>query len=157
MLNGQRISISLLSRQKVLFRAINKEVVLEIGRRLVSYSVIGNPDLWHPPYYPKGYHPGHFINNWQIGIDSPPVGEIAGYDASGEASYERLTHVGRWTVGHTFYIVNNVKYAAALENGHSSQIRPQGMVGRVMLEVPQIIHDAEVKVAREKLWAFEGD
>src|SRR3989304_3533920 len=95
---------------------IEVEALKEVGRRIVARSVVGNPALWHPPRWPKGYHPGHFINNWQLGIDSIPSSEISGSDPTGLLSLERLSHFGRWPVGHTYYFVNNVPYAQLLEN-----------------------------------------
>lgn len=129
-------------------QGLTKEVLLEVGKRLVNYSAIGNPPDWHPPYWPKNYIPGHFINNWQIGIDSLPTGIIQQIDGSGQGSLERLSHLGRWQVGHSYYFVNNLPYAALLETGlHSLQVGPQGMVGRVKLELPQIVRDVQASYA----------
>jgi hypothetical protein len=145
-------------KSKANIQAVDKEVKLEIGRRLVDYSIVGNPMLWHPPYWPKDYNPGRFINNWQVGIDEMPVGTIGEIDASGEGSLARLKKLGRWTAGHTHYFVNNLVYAALLESGtHSSQVGPQGMVGRVTVEFPQIVRDAVNKVARSGSKAFEDN
>lgn len=118
---------------------VNREVLLEIGRRLVVRSPVGDPTKWHPPYWPKGYIPGHFKNNWQVGIDKRPIGTIPGVDYSGAASIERMSHLGRWTVGHTYYFVNNLPYAYMLEMGHSTQCPPGGMVGLIKREFAQIV------------------
>lgn len=122
--------------------------LIEIGRRLVMRSVVGNPMLWHPPVWPKGYHPGRFINNWQVGIDQMPSGTIPTVDPSGKGSIERMKKVGRWPAGHSFYFANNLPYAYALESGlHSTQQPiPQGIVGLTKSEFPVI-----VKMAAE--WA----
>lgn len=142
---------------KATIQQVDREIKLEIGRRLVDYSPVGDPTTWHPPYWPKGYVPGLFINNWFVGIDAMPSGTTTVIDATGSGSLERMTHLGRWTVGHTHYFANNLPYAALLESGeHSLQVPPGGMVGRVTLEFPQIVADAIAKVAREQRWAFGG-
>jgi hypothetical protein len=126
---------------------IGKETLLEIGKRLINRSAVGNPATWHPPRWPKGYIPGHFINNWQLGIDSVPTGVIAGSDPTGAASTERLSQFGDKVIGHKFYFVNNVPYARILEDGgHSPQVPPQGMVGLTSIEFPQIVEEAERNV-----------
>lgn len=116
------------------------EALLEVGRRLVDYSPVGNPALWGAP--PKrGYLPGHFINNWQVGIDSVPVGEIPGVDPTGQGSLERMTHLGRWQVGHVYHFVNNVPYAIAIEYGHSTQA-PSGVTRLIRKQWPAILNRA---------------
>jgi hypothetical protein len=128
---------------------LTKEVLLEIGTKLVDRSPVGDPLTWQRPYWPKGYAPGHFINNWQVGIDQIPKGIIAGVDPTGSASKERLSHLGRWQVGHTYYFVNNLPYAKALEQGHSAQCPPSGMIGLTRLEFKQIVKDVEARVRSE--------
>lgn len=138
-------------KTKSAIQKVNTEILKEIGRRLVLYSVVGNPALWRPPHWPKGYRPGHFINNWQVGIDLKPIGEIPGEDPSGGASLSRLVKLGRWTFGHIFHFSNNVKYAYALEYGHhSSQVGPQGIMGRVKAELPEIVRVAHQNYAYGK-------
>lgn len=128
-----------------------KLTLIKIGERLVDYSAFGDPSLWNPPYWPKGYVPGHFINNWQLGVDEFPVGVIAGEDdREGTAARARMRKaIPRWPVGHTYYFVNNVPYARLLETGeHSTQVPPRGMVGRVVMEFPQIVREAEIEYSK---------
>ncbi len=147
---------------KSMSQTVNREIVLEIGRELVNYSPIGNPTDWHPAYWPKGYEPGLFINNWQVGIDEIPQDVINEPDASGQAALERLSHLGRWTIGHTYYFVNNVRnkkgeaYGEYLEMGWSPQCPPQGMVGRVSMNFQNIVDQATAKVIANQQWAFTG-
>lgn len=122
-----------------------KEIMLEIGRRLVYRSPIGNPAIWKDVRWPKGYEPGHFVNNWQVGRDFVPIGVIVGSDPTGLKSLERISHLGRWQYGHVYYFVNNVPYAFVLENGHSSQA-PFGIVRITVKEYQQIALQAAVKV-----------
>lgn len=138
-------------------QAISKEVLLEVGKRLVDYSPIGNPPEWKKPYWPKGYIPGHFINNWQVGIDEEPEGVIEAIDGSGQGSLERLSHLGRWTIGHQYYFVNNLPYAEVLELGTwSLQVGPMGMIGRVEMEFDDIVNKAFNTVIANQKWAFKG-
>jgi hypothetical protein len=125
---------------------LTKEVLLEIGRRLVDRSPIGFPPSWKESYWPKNYHPGHFIHNWQVGVDKKPVGIIQGFDPSGRSSLERLSHLGRWQVGHTYFFTNNVPYAYQLETGWSPQCPPGGMIGLIKREFPQIVREVEARV-----------
>lgn len=122
-----------------------KATLIEMGERLINRSPVGDPSLWKQKYWPKGYLPGHFINNWQVGIDSIPTGIISAIDPSGNGSRERLSHLGRWQLNHTYYFVNNLPYAKRLEHGWSSQA-PAGMVGLTRLEFPEIIRNVRAKL-----------
>lgn len=135
-----------ITKAKGRLQAVSKESLIEIGRRLVDRSPVGDPPTWHPPYWPKGYTPGHFKNNWQVGIDTVPAGEISGSDASGQSSLERLSRLGRWPVGHVYYFANNVPYALRIENGWSYKQAPQGVVGLTVIEFPQIVRDAALRI-----------
>ncbi len=131
-------------KTKLKIQDFSRQILLEVGYRLVYRSAVGDPTLWHPPYWPKDYIPGHFINNWQIGIDAKPTGIIDGVDASGTGSYERLSHLGRWVVGHTYYFVNNLPYASLLESGMwSDQVPPGGMVKLTTGEFQSIAKEIE--------------
>lgn len=136
----------IMTRQKAKIQAVSREVLLEFGRRLVMRSPVGDPSTWHPPRWPKGYVPGHFINNWQVGIGVVPRGVIPGSDPSGSRSLSRLAKLGRWTVGHTYHFTNNVPYARILETGLHSPQAPFGIIALARLEFPQIVRDAEAKV-----------
>lgn len=127
---------------------LTRNVLHEIGYRLVMRSPIGDPSTWHPPYWPKGYKPGHFLNNWQLGIDKIPQGVIPGVVSGTGPIIARLAKVGRWPAGHVYYFVNNVPYAAVLEKGlHSPQVGPLGMVGLTTMEFPEIAKQAEANLA----------
>lgn len=136
-------------KSKNAVQTVTKSALIKVGERLVYYSAVGDPSYWkHPPH--KGYIPGHFINNWQLGVDTIPSGVIAGVDASGQMSLERMRKaIPRWPVGHVYHFVNNVPYARVLEmGGHSPQVPPGGMVGRTVLEFPQIAREAEVDYSK---------
>ncbi len=137
-------------KAKGAIQSMTKEVLKEIPRRLQDRSPVGNPTLWHPPYWPKGYNPGHFMNNWQMGVDVKPTGIIEGEDPSGKLALERMHKaIPRWPVGHIYYFTNNLPYARLLETGlHSSQC-PAGMVGITASEFPQIVRQVEIKYSEE--------
>ncbi len=133
------------TRVKSKLQAISREVLLTIAYRLVERSPVGDPSTWKSGYWPKGYVPGHFINNWQVGMDAPPTGTIARVDPSGVQSIARMSKLGRWTYGHTYYFTNNLPYARALENGWSGQA-PRGMVALTMMEFKSIVREAEARL-----------
>lgn len=142
-----------MDKAKSKVQAIHREVLLEVGARLVDYSAFGQPQFWNSTKgrWPKGYTPGHFIMNWQLGIDSVPTQEIVGTNISRTAAEgiakERLSHIGRWQVGHVYTFSNTAPYAALLETGlHSWQVMSPGILTRVILEYPQILKDAIAKV-----------
>lgn len=135
------------SKSKNRIQEGTREILIEFGSRLVYRSPIGDPMLWHPPHWPKGYYPGHFINNWQVGIDAKPTGIIDAVDPSGFQSLERLRKLGRWPVGHVYHFANNLPYASLLESGmHSSQVGPGGMVKITMMEFQSIARSVAQKI-----------
>jgi hypothetical protein len=135
----------IVEKAKGKLQQFTKEALMEVGRRIIYRSPVGDPTTWHPARWPKGYIPGHFINNWQVGIDRVPTGIINEVDPTGTASLERLSRLGRWQVGHVYYFVNNLPYAKRLEYGWSKQA-PYGMVGITVAEFHQIASEAVNKV-----------
>lgn len=134
------------SRSKQAIHTCTKLALLDIGERLLMYSAVGDPSYWKKPPH-KGYVPGLFINNWQLGVDQFPSAQLTRTpDSSASTSYRSLTKLPRWPAYHDYYFVNNLPYAHILETGeHSPQVPPGGMVGRVRLEYPQIIQAAIAK------------
>lgn len=142
---------------KSFIQAVHKNALEEVGWRLIVYSAVGDPNIWHPPYWPKGYSPGHLRNNWQVGIDTKPVDEIPGEDPQGYRAQARYKF-GRWTIGHVFYFVNTAPYSYLIETGtHSTQVPPGGMVGRVKSEWKQIVQQAIIDTrSTNRKWRNEG-
>lgn len=140
-------SLKIREETRTLMHKVTREVLLEIGKRIVDRSPVGDPTSWAPPYnyWPKGYTPGLFINNWQLGIDRIPQGTVGEPNPSGSSSLDRLSKVGRWPANHTYYIVNNLPYARTLEYGWSNQA-PMGIVGVTKAEFPQIVREASARV-----------
>lgn len=142
---------------KGFIQAVHKNALEEVGWRLIKYSPTGYPPLWKDPHWPKGYTPGHLRNNWQVGIDVKPTGEIPGSDPEGYRAQARY-RFGRWTINHKFYFVNTAPYSYLIETGtHSYQCPPGGMVGRVKSEWRQIVQQAiaDTRSTNSK-WRNEG-
>ncbi|HFO0817743.1 TPA: hypothetical protein ACHIOO_000574 [Enterobacter hormaechei] len=93
---------------------------------------------------PEGYVGGRFKNNWYVGFDSQPTETNDTPDASGQGSNSRgLAVLEVFRVGQVsaIYFTNNLPYAQALENGHSSQA-PGGMVGLTALDAAIYFREA---------------
>lgn len=93
---------------------------------------------------PDGYVGGRFKNNWYVGFDSQPTQSNDTPDASGQGSNSRgmaVLEVFRVGQVSSIYFTNNLPYAAALENGHSTQA-PGGMVGLTALDAAQYFREA---------------
>ena len=103
-----------------------REVVLEVGRRLVIRSPVDT---------------GRFRSNWFYGVDAPPSESTLGV-----GSAEVHGDIPAKAAGHVHYVVNNLPYAWRLENGYSKQA-PAGMVGLTVVEFAGIVDDAAVQVA----------
>lgn len=97
---------------------------------------------------PEGYVGGRFKNNWYVGFNNQPTESNDTPDASGQGSNSRgLAMLEVFRVGHvsSIYFTNNLPYAQALENGHSSQA-PGGMVGLTALDAAQYFREAMSEV-----------
>ena len=97
---------------------------------------------------PEGYVGGRFKNNWYVGFDSQPVNTNDTPDASGQGSNSRgmaVLEVFRVGQVSSIYFTNNLPYAQALENGHSTQA-PGGMVGITAIDAAQLFREAMSEV-----------
>lgn len=120
-----------------------REVVMTCATLVDERSPVGQPEIWAANVYrkshglptsPAGYRGGHFRANNQYGFGSAPTGEVAGEDPSGaEAMVKIRAGVMGSPVAGVHYIANNVPYAMALENGHSTQA-PQGVYGLAAID-----------------------
>ena len=121
-----RQSREVIPEQVVLFQ---KRIALEIFRRIILRSPVGNPSLWaNPASAPPGYVGGRFRANWQIDV-SLNDNAIENTDAPAVPFDVR----GAQPFG-TIWIFNNVPYAERLENGWSSQA-PAGVVAVTLAEI----------------------
>lgn len=117
-------------------------VITDIATKLDERSPVGDPSLWkNPP--PKGYEPGTFRGNWQLGIGVIPSGETGRIDPSGaETLGTIIASIPEHPAGTVCYLANNVPYARPIEDGHSTQA-PTGLVALTAIEFQQIV-DARV-------------
>jgi len=122
-------------------------VVMEVGKRIVDRSPVGDGSLWkNPP--PKGYTGGRFRANWQYGFSQAPSGELSDVDKSGQVSIARIVSgVGGAPVAGVHYLANNLPYAMRLETGWSKQA-PGGMVGLVVAEFAGIVDEKAGEVSK---------
>ncbi len=122
-----------------------RDVVEDIATKLVERSPVGDPALWQHPA-PKGYEPGTFRGNWQLGVNVIPSGETGNIDPSGGATLGTIiASIPEQAAGTVLYLVNNVPYARPIEDGHSTQA-PNGLVGLTALEFQQSVDAAAMRV-----------
>ncbi len=121
-----------------------KTVVMDVARRLIYSSPVGDPSYWQD-LPPKGYVGGTFRANWQMGINVSQSGTFDETDAKGTVSEDRiravLSSVSGAESGNRFVITNNLPYAQRLEDGWSRQA-PVGMVMKTVIEWRNIVDDA---------------
>tara|TARA_R110000772_G_scaffold170373_3_gene282274 strand:- start:3410 stop:3799 length:390 start_codon:yes stop_codon:yes gene_type:complete len=69
---------------------------------------------------------GRLRGNWQTDINQPSVGTLD-RNSSTPAISEAVSKVNKATLDDSIFLVNNLPYANAIENGSSAQA-PEGMV-----------------------------
>lgn len=109
---------------------------------VMKRSPVGDPDNWvawdkrtgtYKPYeavygYPDGYRGGTFRGNWQTDVNKPANGVLDEQDKTGaKSTVKAKAEAQRAKLGDSIYMVNNLPYAQALEDGWSGQA-PRGMV-----------------------------
>ncbi len=142
-------------------RNINKVIyntMAELVIRVDERSPVGDIALWSPESRrraPPDYRGGQFRGNWQLGVDSIPQGILWGnIDPSGVQTVGKNIAAipERAGYGKKYYLVNNLPYARRLEDGHSSQCPPGGMLRLARLEyksiVAQVIADVKASGGR---------
>ena len=120
-----------------------RSTVFKIMERIDMRSPVGNPALWASKPS-KGYVGGHFRANWQLGIGSLAGGIIEGHNYGIALSREKAKMPEK-AGGKVFYYGNNLPYAQALEDGHSTQA-PRGMVALTTVEFSGIVNQAVAEV-----------
>lgn len=111
---------------------------LEMFSRIVRRTPVGNPDLWAHPA-PAGYVGGRLRGNWQIDINRSPESQLDVIDPNGSQTVANAAvKVQQAKLGDTIHITNNLDYAEAVEDGHSTQA-PAGMVKVTVIEFKNIV------------------
>ena len=124
---------------------VEKKIILEIGRRVVERSPVGDPTYWKSKP-PAGYDGGRFRANWQHGTGIMPT---AIYDTTNNESESRInTSVANSSPHSVHWIVNNLPYSVALENGYSRQAPPGGIVKLTVIEFENIVNEKAREVNR---------
>jgi hypothetical protein len=121
-----------------------KRVVLQLGKEVVDMSIVGDTNYWSSKP-PRGYVGGKFRGNWQHGIGSMPITK---FDTTDNISLQRIERtVPAQSAGLIHWLVNNVPYSIALENGTASpRTPPQGIVGVTVLRFDRIVRDIARRV-----------
>ena len=112
--------------------------IADLASIIDERSPVGDAKYWKRPP-PPGDVGGHYRANWQVGVDARPSGVIAGHNYSvtvGAAKAEIPAEAS----GHIYYLVNNVPYAWAIEDGTATPRQaPQGVAGRTVIEFKDIV------------------
>jgi hypothetical protein len=123
---------------------------LEVGRRIIMRTPVGNPELWASPA-PKGYVGGRARGNWIPTIGTSNSNEIDTVDKSGAKTVASIAGtVRQWkpSTGISLFITNNVPYIEVLEKGRignqGSRQAPNGMVAITVAEFQNIV-DASIR------------
>ena len=115
-------------------------IVIGVAGELDERSPVGDAVYWKSPP-PKGYVGGHFRANWQLGVNSLPIGERAGVDPTGANTRAAIrAEVPDEAAGNVYWLANNVPYARRIEDGWSRQA-PQGLVGLTAIMFQKIVKD----------------
>lgn len=123
-----------------------RKTVLELGEKIVLRSPVGDASYWQHPAHP-GYVGGRFRANWQYGNGTAPGGEIDAVDPSGSATRSRMTaQINGSPAFAVHYLVNNLPYAEAIENGHSWHQAPHGVVAVSIAEFPALVRNVAHEV-----------
>lgn len=132
-------SRKLVPEQLLLFQ---KKVALELFKRIIFRTPVGNPDLWsHPP--PPGYVGGRARGNWQMSFQTLNNNETGAIDPSGTGTLSSgMGSLVQAQPFGTIWIFNNVPYIIPLEYGWSGQA-PAGMV-RISLAEMQAYVDRKI-------------
>lgn len=138
-------------KAKANMHQVTRQVVIGVLSGVDQRSPVGNPELWASnidratrglPPQPKGYVGGRFRANNQIGVDFLPTTSFETVDPTGSTTTSNnIAKVPEQAGGHLFFVANNLPYATALENGHSSQA-PLGIYGLTAIEFQKYVNDA---------------
>ena len=114
--------------------------LLDLSRRVVLRTPVGNPSLWQGPP-PPGYTGGQARGNWQASIGSPASGTTEATDRSGTATISGIAGDTHQAPGNVWYLTNNLPYIGKLEfDGWSTQAA-EGMVRVSLRELDRSIDE----------------
>jgi hypothetical protein len=129
-------------------KRLEKGIVIGLGEDVVMRSPVGDPDNWRSEDLrlwaaEEGYVGGRFRANWQYGLSQRPLGDLPDIDATGMASLTRIAQGVRQVtrVGNVHYLTNNLPYAQDIEDGHSWNQAPNGVVDLAVTHWQQIANE----------------
>lgn len=90
---------------------------------------------------------GRARGNWILTINSPATNADQENDKPGYATISKAEAAVRsYKIGDIIYIANNVEYIVPLNEGHSPQRRPPGMVELAMAEGRKYVEKARFRL-----------
>ncbi len=133
-------------------RLLVRRIVIDVFGRVIFKTPVGNPTIWKPlpsgkpRKPPPGYVGGRLRGNWQASVGIPAMGELP-LRGEAEATGAAAATATAWNGEGSIFLVNNLPYAEAVEDGHSTQT-PAGMVRVTLVEYPGIVERRRREVSR---------
>lgn len=119
---------------------IFRGTALELFKRIIKRTPVGNPAIWERFSAPPGYAGGRLRANWLANINSAPQGTTSDKDKTGSKAIGQAAKVsGRAKLGDSIFLVNNLPYAGVIESGRHSKQAPLGMVRITVIEFKHIV------------------
>jgi len=121
--------------------AIFRGTALDLASKVIRRTPVGNPGDWKSPNSaPEGYAGGALRGSWIVKINTVPTGIPGIKDKSGAKTIAAAAATtARARIGDTVFLVNNLPYAQAVEEGHSQRQAPQGMVEVTVAEFKSVV------------------
>ena len=116
---------------------------LEMSTRVIRTSPVGDPKFWKMKV-PEGYTGGRFRANWQASVNTPKTGAIdtnENPDTGKNTSIDSVNQAVKIKHGNSYWLVNNLDYAKAIEDGRSRRQRPNGVVKLVVAQWKTIVRN----------------
>ena len=127
----QRFKRELKAAEAKIIKASEKAiraVAVEMFGEIISRTPVGNPAIWQSNNIPKGYTGGRLRGNWQATLNKPASGDLNRIDKAGSYALNDVYRTStQFKLDDSIFLTNNLPYAVAIEDGHSTQ-RPSGMV-----------------------------
>jgi hypothetical protein len=127
-------------------RRVIETTLLDLSKRVILRTPVGNPDLWHNTVVPPGYVGGQARANWQSSIARPATGTLDTEDATGTTTINNVDVSN--APGNVWYLTNNLPYINQLEYDGWSTQAPEGMVRVTIAELDQAIARATAALRR---------
>lgn len=150
MINNDTYFLKMKTNEKLVIEACSKVInatLLEMYKRVIDRTPIGNPSLWHPPIWPKGYMPGQLKESWGLSFNNTQRNLLGQFQSSEQnlATSGINLSVTNSNNGKTAAIYNNQPYAYRVEYGSWSTQAPQGMLRITIAEYPDLMKSNTLK------------